>query len=562
MNWDKYIGNKTEFSFEHRLLNTILTYGIVITAGTIAVNFFLGMGLLVTGISAGNCLVLAMLYCLSMKRKMYRTVAALLVGFIFVVTPVMWLSNGGLLGGCTFYIILFSATIAILLRDRARMILGICLTLMTLALIVLEYRNPALIMGYNSDWVKYADTSIGLLISVAANSLIFVLIINQYIGEHKRANMYLAQIEKQKIESLNQQFVRVFNASPSLMAIYREKDYEYLAVNDAWLNALGYERSEIIGQTETEINILMLDDRKTGMTKPGPGTMENMRVRTKQGETRDWLVSKAALEMDGHACILLASIDRTAMHHLERNIARLDRLNLIGEIAASIGHEIRNPLTTVRGFLQLFQSRPEYGRDREHVDVMIGELDRTNAIITEFLSLAKNRLINLKARDLNKILEGLYPLIDATAVLEGKEVILKLDSPLPKVLVDESEIRQLVLNLARNAIEAMPSGGRLILGTRVEGEGVIVTVQDTGGGIPQEILERLGMPFLTTKERGTGLGLAVCYRIAQRHYANIEVETGGAGTTFSVKFSALSSLLRDAAGAIPDMIPEEKVVNP
>lgn len=192
---------------------------------------------------------------------------------------------------------------------------------------------------------------------------------------------------------------------------------------------------------------------------------------------------------------------------------------------------------------------------------MITELDRANAIITEFLSLAKNRFINLKASDLNSIIEGLYPLICATAVLEGKEVVLKLGSPLPKVLVDENEIRQLVLNLARNAIEAMTNGGQLILGTRVEGEFIIMTVQDTGGGIPPEILERLGMPFLTTKESGTGLGLAVCYRIAQRHYANIEVETGGAGTTFSVRFSALSSLLRDTAGVIPDLIPEEKVVN-
>lgn len=560
MNWDKYIGNKTEFSFEHRLLNIILTQGILITAGTIAVNIFLGLGPLMISVSTGCCLLLAIMYYLSMKRKMYRGVTALLIGVIFLVTPVLWLCNGGLLGGCTFYIILFSAAIAILLRGQARTVLSACLTLITLALIVLEYRNPALIIGYNSDWVKYADISVGLLIAVAANSLIFVLIINQYIDEHKRANMYLAQIEKQKMESLNQQFVRVFNASPSLMAICREKDFTYVAVNDAWLNVLGYKRSEIIGKTEAELNILMLGDRKT-VTKPGPESVENMRVRTKQGEIRDWLISKAELEMDGQTCILLASIDRTAMNHLERNIARLDRLNLIGEIAAGIGHEIRNPLTTVRGFLQLFQSRPEYGRDKEHVAVMITELDRANAIITEFLSLAKNRFINLKASDLNSIIEGLYPLICATAVLEGKEVVLKLGSPLPKVLVDENEIRQLVLNLARNAIEAMTNGGQLILGTRVEGEFIIMTVQDTGGGIPPEILERLGMPFLTTKESGTGLGLAVCYRIAQRHYANIEVETGGAGTTFSVRFSALSSLLRDTAGVIPDLIPEEKVVN-
>lgn len=561
MKLDKYIGNKMEYAFEHRLLNTILIYGILISAGTILVNYLLELGWLLIGLSGGSCMFFGMLYYLSMKCKVYRAVAILLIGVIFVITPIMWIANGGLFGGCTFYIVLFSAIVAILLRGRARIGVAASLTLMTSVLILIEYQNPGVIVGYNSPGAKYADVSVGLLIVVVANTLIFVQIINQYIDEHTRANQYLGEIEEQKIDSLNQKFVGVFNASPSLMAICREKDFCYLAVNDAWLEALGYTREEVIGRMEADLNILMQDDREVVLHDHATKKMAEMQVRTKQGEARYWLMSKAKLKMDGEACMLLASIDRTAMNHLERKIAHLDRLNLIGEIAASIGHEIRNPLTTVRGFLQLFQKKREYYRDKENVDMMIEELDRANSIITEFLSLAKNRIIDLKTLDLNQTMEGLYPLIYATAVLEGTEVSLKLDSRLPKILADENEIRQLVLNLARNSLEAMPDGGKIILSTRLEKAAVVLSVQDTGCGIPREIFEKIGMPFQTTKDNGTGLGLAVCYRVAQRHNANIEVDTGALGTTFSVRFSIPESSGQNAAGIVGDFVSESDKIN-
>lgn len=234
--------------------------------------------------------------------------------------------------------------------------------------------------------------------------------------------------------------------------------------------------------------------------------------------------------------ILLIVRDITELTQLKQEITRLDRLNLVGEMAASIGHEVRNPMTTVRGFLQMLSRKQECINFHEYFDLMIEELDRANAIITEFLSLAKNKSVHLEAQQLNTIIKTLAPLIQSDAIMSNK--YLKLDlADTPDLLLDAKEIRQLILNLARNGLEAMQPHTLLTIRTRWEHGKVVLAIVDQGCGIPPELIGKLGTPFFTTKENGTGLGLAVCYSIAARHKAAIEVETGPEGTTFLVKFS-------------------------
>lgn len=221
------------------------------------------------------------------------------------------------------------------------------------------------------------------------------------------------------------------------------------------------------------------------------------------------------------------------------NMARLDRLNLIGEMAASIGHEVRNPMTTVRGFLQYLSQKEEFKKSQEHFVLMIEELDRANSIITEFLSLAKNKSMDFQEINLNNVIMEVAPLIQADAIRFNCQVEINL-GVIPAVRIDENSMRQLILNMVRNGIEAMPRGGMLKISTVDCAEKVLLFVQDEGVGIPAEILDKLGTPFVTTKENGVGLGLAVCYRIAHRHEATIDVESApGKGTIFMVGFTHL-----------------------
>ncbi len=228
--------------------------------------------------------------------------------------------------------------------------------------------------------------------------------------------------------------------------------------------------------------------------------------------------------------------DISARKALEQDVARLDRLNTVGEMAASFAHEIRNPMTTISGYLQIFSSKKEFAGFNEQITLLLDELDRTNLIIKEYLSLSQYKMVEMKLTQLNTIIESLYPLIKSDAVGSCKEILLELGC-IPELYLDEKEIRQLILNLVRNGLEAMDQiGYSLTLRTYSELNQVIFSITDQGNGIPQHVLDNLGRPFLTTKENGTGLGLATCYRIASRHQAKIEVTTGEQGTTFIVRF--------------------------
>ncbi len=227
--------------------------------------------------------------------------------------------------------------------------------------------------------------------------------------------------------------------------------------------------------------------------------------------------------------------DATARKQLEQELFRLDRLNIVGQMAANIGHEIRNPLTTVRGYLQVMSRKQDLEQYGDNFRLLLDELDRANALITEYLSLSKNRLTDQQPRNLNTIVESLFPLILADAAITNHVVRLELGD-LPELPLDEKEIRQLLLNFARNGLEAMRPGKMLTIKTAADDSTVILAVQNEGPEIPPEIMEKLGIPFFTTKENGTGLGLAICYSIANRHRAKIHIDTGPRGTTFSVVF--------------------------
>lgn len=233
---------------------------------------------------------------------------------------------------------------------------------------------------------------------------------------------------------------------------------------------------------------------------------------------------------------ILISRDVTDLKQLQQQLVLFDRLNLVGEMAVSIGHEIRNPMTTVRGYLQLFQRKAALLPYKDAFDLMIAEIDHANMIITEFISLSKNKALVLEKQNLNGIIMALSPLIQADAILTNKQLTMDLN-PIPDLLLDSKEIRQLLLNIARNGLEAMAPNSELLIRTYVEEEKVLLAITDNGTGIPPEHLDKIATPFFSTKENKPGLGLAICYSIAARHDSEINFVTSQTGTTFFVKFN-------------------------
>lgn len=269
-----------------------------------------------------------------------------------------------------------------------------------------------------------------------------------------------------------------------------------------------------------------------------PTTMETQRL-TSEGELLDVLASISPLcSPEGHQIGFISAIrDITEQKRMLTEFARLDRLYTLSEMAAGVTHEVRNPLTTVRGYLQLLRPKEEFAMYRFHFDLMIKELDRINELITQFLSLGQHTRGEKQLCSLCSVVKSLLPLIQAEALLRDMTIETHFEPDLPLLWLHEKEIKQLLLNLLQNGMDAMENGGR-VLNIDIRGEygAVVLCVEDQGCGIPLHVMERLFTPFVSTKEYGTGLGLAVCRKIAEHHQAEIKVQTDQGGTSIRVIF--------------------------
>lgn len=354
------------------------------------------------------------------------------------------------------------------------------------------------------------------------------------LNSHKQAEAALAMAEER--------FSKTFNSSPNPMAVNRFRDCRFLSVNDSFVKIMGYTREELMNNTPSGLNLWVREEERDAINSflNNDRGISNLEVefRNKSGTSVVALFSAENITVNGEKCVLSILTDITEHKKMEKEMARLDRLNLMGQMAAAIGHEIRNPMTSIRGFLQILMGKAECTNYHEFFTIMIDELDRANAIITEFLSMAKSKPAQLKLQNLNDILNTLHPLIEADARNSNKNVILE-QVDIPELMINGKEIRQLVLNIARNGLEAMPQDGNLTIKTYTDYEDVILEISDQGKGIDDKIIDKIGTPFFTTKEQGTGLGLAICESIAVRNNATISLKSNPGGTSFFVRFKNL-----------------------
>ncbi|QGG48329.1 PAS domain S-box protein [Heliorestis convoluta] len=336
------------------------------------------------------------------------------------------------------------------------------------------------------------------------------------------------------LELSSERFYKIFHKVPVSLSIVSIDDYKYVDVNKEWVATTGYSREEIINKSQNEFNILTKDMHRLIRNRPVRNILVSFNA--KNGETRDVLLTTEAIQLNGKACFLYVGIDITEKNKYEKEMSRLDRLNTVGQMAAGIGHEVRNPLTVVRGFLQLFLIRKDLSPYKKQVELMLSELDQANDIITEFLSLARTKNRESKEMDVNEVINRIMPLLTAEAYKQDKYVTAVLQS-VPKTVLDENEIRQLLLNLVKNALDSMPEKGTVTLKTSFEDDVVVLAISDQGTGIPKEIQDNIGAPFFTTKKNGTGLGIATCYKVVENHKAKMDFQSSPQGTTFYIRFT-------------------------
>ncbi len=231
--------------------------------------------------------------------------------------------------------------------------------------------------------------------------------------------------------------------------------------------------------------------------------------------------------------------DLTEMEDLKERVERERHLASLGRLAAGVAHEVRNPLSSLKGFAQFLRSRFVPGsKEERYADIMIEEVERLDRVVQELLDFARPVESDRVPSDPNVIVEEALELLSEDAAFENITIERSLDPDLPDVLVDAPQIRQALLNVFLNAIEAMSDGGTLAVSTTASGDGAgaAITVKDTGPGLTPEESAKLFEPFYTTKESGTGLGLTIVCRVLEQNGGSIDVVSEkGVGTTVTIE---------------------------
>jgi PAS domain S-box-containing protein len=297
-------------------------------------------------------------------------------------------------------------------------------------------------------------------------------------------------------------------------------------VNKAFATIFGWSDEEIVGKNlpifpddlEREFQMilkkLLAGEHITGL--------ETVRKR-KDGSLIDISLTASPIRNKEGKIVAYSGISRdiTERKKTEELLRKSDKLSVVGQLAAGLAHEIRNPLTALRGFLQLLKGGRAEKQD--YYEIMLSELDRINFIVSELLLIAKPEKVAFEAKDLTAILKSVVDLFNTHAIINNVTIHTEFADQLPEIPCSEMQLKQVFINILKNALESMPNGGDIIIRTRLSDQKkIVITVTDQGCGIPEDRISSLGEPFYSTKIRGTGLGLMMCFKIIESHRGRIQ----------------------------------------
>ncbi|WP_077247581.1 PAS domain S-box protein [Bacillus sp. FJAT-27225] len=321
-----------------------------------------------------------------------------------------------------------------------------------------------------------------------------------------------------------------------------------VSVNDNFCEISKYSREELIGQDHRILNSghhskQFFKDlwRTIGQGHVWKGEIKN---RAKDGSYYwvDTTIVPFLNEKGKPYQYLAIRNDITERKKTEEMLHRQDKLAAVGQLAAGVAHEIRNPLTSMKGyaeFLQLDEKDPER---MEFLNIILDEIDRVNGIVEDFMVLAKPKAVELEEKNVVPVLRNVVSLLEFEARKKNVRLHFDCNSEIIQIECDENRLKQVFLNFIKNGIEAMPNGGDLHVKTIISGGNVHISIQDTGVGIPEDKLKKLGEPFYTTKKNGNGLGLMVSFKIIESHNGKVFVESEpNKGTTFNILLPAKSA---------------------
>lgn len=391
--------------------------------------------------------------------------------------------------------------------------------------------------GYQINW----PLDLAFTVVVLAG----IWIVSGYVD---RLNLLVSDLNKREKEA-HELTERLNRITDNLQEIVFETDDkgQIIFLNQAWKQMTGYDIDECLGtsykqyfdQEERVVQHLLsvIKEHKDS------GRIE-LQLLHKEGR-KVWGDVHYKLYFDeqhqftgGIGTVADITKQKQAKLELEKSNQQLQmqaqKLAVAGQIAAGIAHEVRNPLTSVNGFLQLMKT--QYPERTDYFDIIFSEIKRIDFVLSELLVLAKPQSVHFQEVQLHGLLEQVITLLKTNAVLSN----IDLKQPFKKqdagaILADANQMKQLFINLIKNAIEAMPEGGSIYISTEKIMNEWKITIQDEGKGMSEEDIQKIYDPFFSTKKEGTGLGLTICATILKDHHGRMDVSSElGKGTAFHI----------------------------
>ncbi|WP_180954862.1 PAS domain S-box protein [Bacillus sp. V3-13] len=334
---------------------------------------------------------------------------------------------------------------------------------------------------------------------------------------------------------------RLIAEHSSDMIVVHRVDSSYLYVSPSMETILGYKPHDVYGTNPYEF--IHEEDKPhvwevhSGVLNGKDSGLATYRYKHKNG-TYLWVEStiKAVYDEETGELRELISISRDIQQRIETNelLRKSEKLAVVGQMAAAVAHEIRNPLTPIKGFIQLLSADKD-GFNPAFITIILNELNRIDNIISEFLSMAKPHREKMVTLDAAELVKQVVQLLQPEAILQNKEIFLTITDDLPAIHGDANSLKQVFINIIQNALEALPEMGTVHVSAHTVDHELCFKIVDNGTGMPKERLANIGEPFYSTKEKGTGLGLMTSFRIIENHQGRIEIDSDeGIGTAVSI----------------------------
>ncbi len=393
---------------------------------------------------------------------------------------------------------------------------------------VVNYKTTRL----RSDLTKI-DVSMTISPMKEKENVLLCSVIMRDISEQKKAERELQKARMELEETLEQYQGIIFKYK-------KENDqFIYSLINGKLFRKGGNKPELVVGQaveTFYPFTDSKLDLEKFLINNKKAWDGEEIEFQFENGNGCVFHVILKPIKQDGTVVEVIGNVvDITKLIQTEELLRKSEKLSVVGELAAGFAHEIRNPLTTIKGFLQLIGTEADE-KVKDYVKIMQNEIVRLEMITNEFMVVAKPQVSKYQLEDIQSIIEDVISFLSPQALLNSIEIKTSVRGNTPQLYCDKHQMKQVLINIYKNAMEAMPNGGVITTDLTVVKDRVLIVIKDQGCGIAEELLPRLGEPFYTLKEKGTGLGLMVSKKIIESHEGFLHIESKiNIGTTMTIE---------------------------